>query len=778
MPFSAHEVLVERCDKYLSDLYWKDVNLYSVRYHETTAIEDISVYEVPGTERPSVHAVVGKKKTVAVTMPYTTSHMEDRIVRNHTINSPTHHMGYDNEATPAAQVHLPSPISADNGPVFTPLSMRKDGKCRFGPAWSTKWFRLRFKLSKSHIKQHRNRLALRWDSQSEAMLYTSKGVAVSSYTGSDGCDRRELVYLGNHLPKIKDNSPGGAKNGRKTGPSSERDYSSSDSSDDNESEKGDSDAQSIDGDLTSFPTNNAASEEIELTYYLEMACCGKFGNGDGGMIAPPANRTFDLKIAEIVVVNDAAMALYWDMQVLHDLAKELPPPTSTIGAKAANIASCVINTTDLQSRASLLEARRLIAESGVFTATKTIMDSYTQSRSTISQYNHSESNLSHYHDSDDFKLDHAVLALGHCHIDLAWLWPYAETRRKIVRSWASQLDLMQRHNSRDRRIKNEAEGNGWHEDQEGVNEAAQQPYHTNPKSAFLGSTPGLNNTNFGGIQAEDHVTDMTWQFVASQAVQWEWLKEDNHEPYTRVKAAVRKGVIESAPSRCFVPVGNAYTEFDANLPSGESMVRHFLYGRAFFMREFGTEEGEEEQEAERKKAALRMKRRKRKEKRMLAMGIPLSEYESDGDSTGDDDDEEEEELDPAVDFASRFATPTSTSGGGTATKRGTPSSIGRTTGSASASASSSAKTTSPGITGAGANSTTFTPQANSRYTKSTASSRGRQVNNGGKGKKDIFHKTVTYEHSPVFWLPDTFGYSGNLPQVSSSDLSLSTRLRQ
>ena len=28
-----------------------------------------------------------------------------------------------------------------------------------------------------------------------------------------------------------------------------------------------------------------------------------------------------------------------------------------------------------------------------------------------------------------------VTAIGHCHIDTAWLWPYEETKRKIARSW-------------------------------------------------------------------------------------------------------------------------------------------------------------------------------------------------------------------------------------------------------------------------------------------------------------------------------------------------------
>lgn len=40
---------------------------------------------------------------------------------------------------------------------------------------------------------------------------------------------------------------------------------------------------------------------------------------------------------------------------------------------------------------------------------------------------------------------HQVFAVGHCHIDTAWLWPYAETKRKIARSWSSQIELMRHY---------------------------------------------------------------------------------------------------------------------------------------------------------------------------------------------------------------------------------------------------------------------------------------------------------------------------------------------
>jgi alpha-mannosidase len=40
---------------------------------------------------------------------------------------------------------------------------------------------------------------------------------------------------------------------------------------------------------------------------------------------------------------------------------------------------------------------------------------------------------------------HHVSAIGHCHIDIAWLWTYAETRRKIARSWSTQINLMDKY---------------------------------------------------------------------------------------------------------------------------------------------------------------------------------------------------------------------------------------------------------------------------------------------------------------------------------------------
>ncbi|KAL9046043.1 MAG: hypothetical protein Q9214_001023, partial [Letrouitia sp. 1 TL-2023] len=110
-----------------------------------------------------------------------------------------------------------------------------------------------------------------------------------------------------------------------------------------------------------------------------------------------------------------------------------------------------------------------------------------------------------------------VYAIGHCHIDTCWLWPWAETKRKIARSWANQCDLMERY-----------------------------PEH---------------------------------RFTCSQAQQYKWLEEFYPKLYDRVKTKVKNGT--------FQPIGGSWVEHDTNIPSGESLVRQFLYGQRYFESRFG-----------------------------------------------------------------------------------------------------------------------------------------------------------------------------------------------
>ncbi len=112
---------------------------------------------------------------------------------------------------------------------------------------------------------------------------------------------------------------------------------------------------------------------------------------------------------------------------------------------------------------------------------------------------------------------HVVTAVGHAHIDTAWLWPIRETKRKCARTFANQLRLLEAY--------------------------------------------------------DEH------RFVCSQAVQYQWIKEDYPQLYEQIAARVADGRWE--------PVGGMWVEPDTNMPSGESLVRQVVYGKRFFADEFG-----------------------------------------------------------------------------------------------------------------------------------------------------------------------------------------------
>ncbi|NMP37826.1 MAG: alpha-mannosidase [Clostridiales bacterium] len=70
-----------------------------------------------------------------------------------------------------------------------------------------------------------------------------------------------------------------------------------------------------------------------------------------------------------------------------------------------------------------------------------------------------------------------------------------------------------------------------------------------------------------------------FKFTQSQAIVYDYMKRFYPEIYERVKQYVKNGQWEI--------VGNAWVEADTNIASGESLIRQLLYGRGFFMREFG-----------------------------------------------------------------------------------------------------------------------------------------------------------------------------------------------
>jgi len=193
----------------------------------------------------------------------------------------------------------------------------------------------------------------------------------------------------------------------------------------------------------------------EHTFYIEMACNGMFGNAPGGdSIQPPApDRYYTLHTADIVAVNLEARALYFDFWEIGDAAREFPQDSAEAHG-AQQVANRIIDTfiAGGGSNESIKKGREVARE-------------YLGNVDTHKVY--------------DGKEEALVTGVGYCHIDTCWLWPFAETKRKVNRSWSSQCDLIDRY-------------------------------------------PEL-------------------RFVCSQAQQYKWLEQDYPSTFDRVKKKVKEG---------------------------------------------------------------------------------------------------------------------------------------------------------------------------------------------------------------------------------------------
>lgn len=72
-----------------------------------------------------------------------------------------------------------------------------------------------------------------------------------------------------------------------------------------------------------------------------------------------------------------------------------------------------------------------------------------------------------------------------------------------------------------------------------------------------------------------------YKFAQSQAVLYDMVKKNAPDIFERIKEKVKSGQWEV--------MGNAWVEADTNIASGESLIRQLLYGREFFVREFGVD---------------------------------------------------------------------------------------------------------------------------------------------------------------------------------------------
>ncbi|XP_044049172.1 alpha-mannosidase 2C1 isoform X2 [Siniperca chuatsi] len=168
------------------------------------------------------------------------------------------------------------------------------------------------------------------------------------------------------------------------------------------------------GEKTSYILSDCLKDEEphSVTLYVEVACNGLFGAGQGSMIAAPdPNRKYSVQKAELVVFNRDVRELLTDFEMLIDIVKELGEGEQR-GYQALFTVNEMVNLCDPFNPSSFSKAHRL-------------------AHNFFSQRNGESQHTAH--------------AMGHCHIDSAWLWPYEETIRKCGRSWVTVIRLMEKN---------------------------------------------------------------------------------------------------------------------------------------------------------------------------------------------------------------------------------------------------------------------------------------------------------------------------------------------
>lgn len=128
-----------------------------------------------------------------------------------------------------------------------------------------------------------------------------------------------------------------------------------------------------------------------------------------------------------------------------------------------------------------------------------------------------EQNAAQIYKLTDTENQPTISAVGHTHLDVAWLWRVLHTREKTGRSFATILTLMEEY----------------------------------PEFVFM----------------------------YNQSVMFDFFKDDFPEQWKRLKERVKSGQFEIE--------GAMWVEPDANIVSGESLVRQIMRGRRFHKEEFG-----------------------------------------------------------------------------------------------------------------------------------------------------------------------------------------------
>ena len=298
-----------------------------------------------------------------------------------------------NGAGDFARTTRPSLAEVLTTATFTPVAVGSG----YGPTWATHWFKLTVVVPEgaAFVGQE---VHLRWDFEGEGLLYAGADMVLRG--AEDG--KEQSFAAGDAIVAFT----GGG---------------------------GDDALWRQELSLVRAATGGEVFE-----FYVEAACNGMFGSGGGGMIAPPdVDRKFNLGVADVAVFQRDVFAMFVDFSLVYELASVGRPRGAGFGlseggswdataAEALFVGNAFLNTVNMLDRATWAPAAQILAcfLSGSGTG---------HGRGRAAGLRRQDSDA------------HVISAVGHCHIDTAWLWPYAETRRKVARSWASQLALLQQY---------------------------------------------------------------------------------------------------------------------------------------------------------------------------------------------------------------------------------------------------------------------------------------------------------------------------------------------
>lgn len=215
-----------------------------------------------------------------------------------------------------------------------------------------------------------------------------------------------------------------------------------------------------------------SGNETEFTFYIDCGNNGKMGKDNGKSV---------LKHAEICHMRRDILELYYDFLAGYQLLSAL------------------------KDKKEIAEVKSILKD-GMIAYKNADTDCVAASKAALSPLFDGKN-----------KKDFTVYAVGHGHLDLAWLWPVRETKRKAIRTFSNAL--------------------------------------------------------YEAEQEKDYV------FNGSQPQQYEFIKENAPELFSRIQEAAKNGNIE--------PQGGMWVEPDTNLPCGESLIRQCVYGKTYFKEHFG-----------------------------------------------------------------------------------------------------------------------------------------------------------------------------------------------